>query len=242
MAPSSSDKFRPFKNLKVQLKSAHKMGHTPAAESSPPNPAPPPPLATTEAKEVSFSDVVQDVSPLKHNKVTRPLEPLSRHLLPSPTSEKKVQRYLRNSFQKSPLGPTGSCSDELNYTGYRIHFYPPERLHEGYFSIQALIDLHSLDRDQAKAAFDDFIEKSILYDKRMLLIIHGRGLSSPGEPVLKQLVLRWLSAGPWKRWILAFSNAQVEDGGSGATYVLLRKNPVTKIPPRGKRRRRQGKS
>jgi len=62
----------------------------------------------------------------------------------------------------------------------------------------------------------------------MVLIIHGRGLTSPGQPVLKKMVFNWLSRGPLRRYILAFTSARACDGGAGATYVLLRKRPWSK--------------
>jgi hypothetical protein len=35
-------------------------------------------------------------------------------------------------------------------------------------------------------------------------------------------VVRWLTRGPWRKWIIAYSSARSCDGGTGATYVLLR--------------------
>ena len=35
-------------------------------------------------------------------------------------------------------------------------------------------------------------------------------------------------AGVWRKWILAFTSARLCDGGTGATYVLLRERPYTK--------------
>jgi DNA-nicking Smr family endonuclease len=67
------------------------------------------------------------------------------------------------------------------------------------------------------------------------LIIHGRGLSSPGEPVIKAKVAQWLSSGPWKKWVVAFASARMCDGGSGASYVLLRRRPLGKRHRKAKR-------
>jgi DNA-nicking Smr family endonuclease len=69
----------------------------------------------------------------------------------------------------------------------------------------------------------------------MILIIHGRGLSSPAGPVLKTKVIQWLTTGPWRRWVMAFASARLCDGGAGATYVLLRRQPTTKRFKRKKR-------
>jgi len=72
------------------------------------------------------------------------------------------------------------------------------------------------------------LNKSIVAGRRAVLIIHGRGLSSPHEPVLKTKVYQWLTSAPWHKWVIAFTSARLCDGGAGATYVLLRQQPLTK--------------
>ena len=97
----------------------------------------------------------------------------------------------------------------------------------GEFSIQAHIDLHGLGAEEARIAFEDFLAISDPH-RRSLLVIHGRGLSSQGEPVLKAKVTEWLTRGPWRKWVIAYSSARLCDGGAGATCILLRTRPVTK--------------
>jgi DNA-nicking Smr family endonuclease len=79
-----------------------------------------------------------------------------------------------------------------------------------------------------KKHFEMFMDDSVNQGKRTVLVIHGRGLSSPAEPVLKTHVYKWLTRGRWRRWVAAFASARSCDGGTGATYVLLRPNPLTK--------------
>ncbi len=112
-------------------------------------------------------------------------------------------------------------------TGYNINPEITKRLHRGDFSIQAHIDLHGLCVENARDTFEKFIKKSIATGKRAVLIVHGRGLSSPDKPVLKNKVIEWLTRGHWRKWVIAFSSARLCDGGAGATYVLLRQRPVT---------------
>jgi len=98
------------------------------------------------------------------------------------------------------------------------------RLHRGDFSIQAHIDLHGMNVKEARSAFNAFLKEAVSAGKRAVLIIHGRGLSSPAEPVLKNGVQTWLTSRAWRKWVIAYSSAQSFDGGAGATYVLLRNN------------------
>jgi len=112
--------------------------------------------------------------------------------------------------------------------GYNVHPEITKRLHRGDFSIQAHIDLHGLGVEDARNAFELFLTDSITTGKKAVLIVHGRGLSSPDKPVLKTSVIQWLTCGPWRKWVIAFSSARSCDGGAGATYVLLRQRPLTK--------------
>jgi DNA-nicking Smr family endonuclease len=113
-------------------------------------------------------------------------------------------------------------------TGYRVDPKMAERLHRGEFSIQAHIDLHGLGAEEARIVFEDFLRESVIRNRRSLLVIHGRGLSSQGEPVLKARLTEWLTRGPWRKWVIAYSSARLCDGGAGATCILLRTRPVTK--------------
>ena len=113
-------------------------------------------------------------------------------------------------------------------TGYNV---PPEvarRLHLGNYSIQAHVDLHRLSAHDAKEVFERFLRLAVITGKTGVLIIHGRGFSSPSEPILKNKLIEWLSRGPWRKWVIAYSSARLCDGGAGATYILLRQRPVSK--------------
>ena len=112
--------------------------------------------------------------------------------------------------------------------GHNVHPEMTKRLHRGDFSIQAHIDLHGLGVEDARHAFELFLKHSITTGKKAVLIVHGRGLSSPDKPVLKTRLVQWLTCGPWRKWVIAFSSARSCDGGAGATYVLLRRRPLTK--------------
>ena len=95
----------------------------------------------------------------------------------------------------------------------------------GIFPSRIMWILHGLNLTAAKTHFDRFLERAIAAGKRAVLVVHGRGRCSPGPPVLKQNLTRWLVSGRWKRWVIAFTSARSHDGGTGATYVLLRRRP-----------------
>ncbi len=97
-----------------------------------------------------------------------------------------------------------------------------DRLHRGDFSVQNHLDLHGMTRREAAPALDAFLCHAVERGFRTVLLVHGRGLSSPREPVLKQYVRQRLMSRRWRGQVLAFASARLCDGGAGAVYVLLR--------------------
>jgi DNA-nicking Smr family endonuclease len=98
------------------------------------------------------------------------------------------------------------------------------QLRRGEFSMQAHLDLHGMIQPDAKEALTGFIVDSVRKGRRAVLIVHGRGLRSPGGlPVLKHAAAQWLSHGIAGGYVLAFATARPSDGGAGAVYVLLRR-------------------
>ena len=123
-------------------------------------------------------------------------------------------------------------------TGYNVHPEIARRLHRGEYSIQASVDLHGLVAEDAKEVFEKFMKWAMTTGKTGLLVIHGRGLSSPSEPVLKKKVQEWLTRGVWRKWVVAYASARLCDGGAGATYVLIRRRPVSKRQKTRSKRKR----
>ncbi len=98
------------------------------------------------------------------------------------------------------------------------------RLRAGFYSIQAVLDLHGLSSMAARTEVEQFIIRSARYRACCVKVIHGRGINSPdAQPVLKHQLQDWLSTRRMSRLVLAFASAQPADGGVGALYVLLRR-------------------
>ena len=186
---------------------------------------------TANDEDILFALAMKDVKLLPEgNRVVRMKDPdFARNRAEAPS---EGDREALNELIRLVLKGEGfSISDTPEYmegTGYNIHPIYAARLHRGDFSIQGHLDLHGMTAATAKLEFEEFLDKSIKYGKRAILVIHGRGLSSPGEPILKAKVQEWLSKGHWRKWVIAFSSASAYDGGAGATYILLRSHPVSK--------------
>jgi len=99
------------------------------------------------------------------------------------------------------------------------------QLRRGEFSSQAHIDLHGMIQPDAKAALTAFVVESTRKGLRSIIVVHGRGLGSPGgRPILKHATVQWLSHGYLSGFVLAFTTARPADGGAGAMYVLLKRD------------------
>jgi DNA-nicking Smr family endonuclease len=104
-------------------------------------------------------------------------------------------------------------------------------LRRGDFTVQADLDLHGTRVDDARTLVERFLATSHQRGLRCVRIVHGRGKhSADGIPVLKAALPGWLSRGPARRALLAYTTAPPRDGGAGAIYVLLRRPQGPKRP------------
>ena len=81
------------------------------------------------------------------------------------------------------------------------------------------IDLHGMSVEECTKALSEFISEAHRDGLRKVLIVHGKGLHSGGESVLRRSVHDYL-----RQSELAgeMGDAERSDGGRGATWVILR--------------------
>ena len=97
-------------------------------------------------------------------------------------------------------------------------------LRSGRFSVQAHMDLHGLDLNDARIVMEDFVLQSIREGYACIRIVHGRGRHShKHHSVLKENIQKWLCTRRMSRHVIAYTSARRCDGGGGAVYVLLRR-------------------
>ena len=95
------------------------------------------------------------------------------------------------------------------------------------------IDLHGYTLDQANIKIRDFINESYLLGVNKLIVVTGKGLHSENEKnpyVSKDLSILKYSVPEYIKnnkslmsKIYEFGEAKIEDGGSGAFYIFLKK-------------------
>ena len=175
-----------------------------------------------------FLEAMADVEPINRENRIEPICAPCVSIDSESDTEDETLQQLSNLVNSGEGFVIADTPEYIEGTGFNIHPEISKRLHRGDFSIQSHIDLHGFDVEDARKSFEIFLKDSITTGKRAVLIVHGRGLSSPERPVLKTKVIEWLTRGPWRKWVIAFSSARSCDGGAGATYVLLRQRPLTK--------------
>ena len=113
-----------------------------------------------------------------------------------------------------------------------------QRLRKGKLPVEGRLDLHGMTQSQAHGALMRFIAASRSMNRRLVLVITGKGwdpmASRPEDAigVLRRSVPRWLETPPLNQHVAAITDAHVKDGGSGALYVLLRRVRRPKHEPK----------
>ena len=92
---------------------------------------------------------------------------------------------------------------------------------KGNVFIENKLDLHGFNLVEAKNLLENFINQSVKNNKRLILVITGKG--KEGEGVIKNNIISWLNTKDLRNKILAANYASKKHGGSGAIYILLRK-------------------
>jgi DNA-nicking Smr family endonuclease len=218
---------RPFKNLATLLKHRN-IPLAPEKLAAPTPEAAPSRLSVRQETEL-FLKAMADVTPLAATRRNRKIlpRPLAR-----PLSINHEDRDIVNALHKLVRNGEGFV---VSQTPEYMESANPgacrevlRRLHGGRYAIQDHVDLHGLTAAEAAPVLERFIHRSIERGFRAVLVVHGRGLTSPGRPVLKRKVLQWLTRGALGKWVIALTSARSCDGGAGATYVLLHRRPLTK--------------
>lgn len=150
--------------------------------------------------------------------VTTGIEPLP-HRKKNPVKTTKPQKTeIKAPPPKAAALPSKKTAPSA---GFEIDRRTHGRIKRGQKKIEARLDLHGLRQEEAHDRLIAFVEKSCAAQKRLLLVITGKG--ERGQGVLRQNVPRWLKDSHFSSKILMIEPAQIKDGGSGAFYVFLRR-------------------
>ena len=100
------------------------------------------------------------------------------------------------------------------------------------------IDLHGYTLDAANKTIEDFIKKAFLENVNKIIVVTGKGIHSDNEKdpyvskelgILKYSVPEFISSNAsLMSMINEITDAKIEDGGSGAFYIFLKRNKSIK--------------
>jgi len=163
-------------------------------------------------KNSSETEVFSDKKTTKHDETPEgaSLKGMNLHLKEEKTHQKEV---FSNTSQKVKM--------DMRAFG---------KLRKGKLEPEASLDLHGMTLEQAYPALLNFIISSHNTQKRLVLVITGKGKNSdPGyvipqrSGVLRSQVPIWLKESKLSNLILQVERAHQRHGGLGALYVYLRR-------------------
>lgn len=190
-----------MKSFKAALKGLKRPSATPAAA---PRPSPPEPVC-------DFKSLFRDVTPLKDS---RRVFFASKKPSPHPRHQPRGAEFQPLIHASGWFEPADS---DNSFIRSGMQTATLKRLRALHWPICAELDLHGLDRFEAQEQLTVFLHRA-RHAGVCVRVIHGKGISSRGEPVLKRMTRSWLSQHPD---VLAFC----ETSGGGALLVLLRRMP-----------------
>ena len=147
-----------------------------------------------------------------------PLSPAKRQKTALP---KTTQASMAAALSASVMSPKASPVDLSAGETAGIDGGTQKRLFRGDVKIDARLDLHGFNAAQAQRKLTQFLSQARQSGYRCILVITGKGVR--GEGVLRSSVPDWLKRQPLCDLVLAMAQAKPSDGGSGALYVLLRR-------------------
>lgn len=199
----------------------------PQKPEPPPPVAPPPPVEEKDADlflramgGVKRLDAVEPASgtAARTEKPERPpLSPVRREEI-DPAEQEAFSRAIGRLKLDVTFSESQPGEEELRPLGAnRLRL-----LKRGVIRVDRQLDLHGLTREEALEALPRFLRSARVHGEKAVLVITGKGINSPGEPVLQQAVAAWLrDAG--REFVVEFAPAPREMGGSGAFVLFLRR-------------------
>jgi DNA-nicking Smr family endonuclease len=179
--------------------------------------ATPPPTAPAVADDAAlFRAAVAGAKPIRKGRAQPPAK-----ARPDPVPRQRIadeQAVLEESLALPPEDDV-DYGEVSSYAAPGVQLAVMRKLRRGQYRCEAEIDLHGQTRVRAHANLLAFIAAARKHGARCVRVVHGKGNRSGHKgPVLKRSIGIWLR----RAEVLAWANAPANQGGSGATLVLLR--------------------
>ena len=119
--------------------------------------------------------------------------------------------------------PPGKPHELTHGLSHGIDRRQAERFRKGKPAIEGKIDLHGRTQQDAHDDLLAFLRRARDAEKRCVLVVTGKGMTSSKTGILRQAVPRWLNEPAFRSLVLAFDYAEPQHGGEGALYVLVKR-------------------
>ncbi len=169
-----------------------------------------------------WTQVAQTTEPLSRDRgdfLKEEMARLMEHSAPAgaPKELPVLSKPLAQSTKSLPLQSPSQDISETHPLEDRLI----KHLAKGRRNIDGRIDLHGMTQDRARKALFEFLQSSQRYDRRIVLVITGKG--DEGRGVLRRMVPQWLSLPAFLPLVNGWREAHIGHGGEGALYVRLRR-------------------
>ncbi|MGB0574059.1 MAG: Smr/MutS family protein [Hyphomicrobiales bacterium] len=142
------------------------------------------------------------------------------------------KRSKSNLINNNKVSSSLKANTEDLFTG--IHKRLDQKMTRGHVEIDASIDLHGLNQEQARLELNNFILRSKKNNFKIVLVITGKGNSPKTDSVyevdnnqrgvLNKNLPLWLKKDEIRKNINGYRYASQKHGGQGAYYILLKSN------------------
>jgi len=177
----------------------------------------------TEDDIKALKEAFKGAKPLKHTKITPEKQKVTlkskkkRHIL---DEEEPISHELSDFSNLDEV----SADEHISYSTEGLQHKTLRKLRLGQYNTEAVLDLHGSTIENARTSLSRFLTNCQNEGIRYALIIHGKGRGN-SKPILKNNLNNWLRQ---TNGVIAFCSAKPKDGGSGAVYVILRRERIGK--------------
>lgn len=165
-----------------------------------------------------FREAVGEVRSIINDRVDKAPKPLPIRVRSAEDDDRSVMQALLEDLSEADMLETG---EHLAFTREGVQRSVLRKLKSGRYAVQSEIDLHGLTVEAARRELGRFLHGAGERQHTCVRVIHGKGRrNADNGPRLKPAVNQWLQR---NRQVVAFCSARAVDGGTGAVYVLLRR-------------------
>jgi DNA-nicking Smr family endonuclease len=163
-----------------------------------------------------LQELLGNVKPLVHNKIDPDSRPKTRFVTRTSSTSEDLVRFTEREY-----APGVAADEILSFARDGVQPKIMTKLKKGQYPFNSQVDLHGSTISEAGVKLQQALNTALASHDRCILIVHGRGKGSiNNRPAIKSQLNQWLRDSPN---VLAFHSALAQHGGTGAVYVLLKR-------------------